>query len=273
VYPNDQVYENTYWDAPAHVEVTGDPSVTGILGVLAGPFHGLSLGASFRPPVPIHGEGTLTIEPTQMMEDFQVQVDGDRTEMELTLAPVLRVGARYDLSDLLGRTSDVELDYVWEGWSVVDEIVVTPDITTTATPPTGGDPIVIDVPEIRIRKDWEDVHALRFGAEVEVMEPVAVRAGYIYETNAIPERTASLDFANFGDRHVLTAGLGFRPIRAVEVNVAYAHVFQPDLLVDESEVRQTVTDPGTNPNVVGNGAYETSYDILTAGVTLRFNQF
>ncbi len=272
-YPNDQVYENTYWDAPAKVDVKGDPGVTGILGVLAGPFHGLSLGASFRPPVPIHGSGTLEIDRTQMMEDFQVVVDGNTTEMELTLAPVLRVGARYDLTELLGRTADVELDYVWEGWSVVDEIVVTPDISTTATNPASGAEIVMDVPAIHIQKDWEDVHALRFGAEVAVIDPVAVRAGYIYETNAIPEQTASIDFANFGDRHVLTAGLGVRPIRAVEINVAYAHVFQPDLVVDESTLKQTVTDPGTNPNVVGNGAYETSYDILTAGVTLRFNQF
>ncbi len=272
-YPNDQVVENTYWDAMATLDVQGEPTFTGIAGVIVGPFAGLSFGASVRPPIDMVAKGTLTTEESPMMKEFGVELEGDKATLELTMPMILRVGARYDLQPLLGRKADVELDYVMEGWSAFTDLTVTPEIKTKVTTPPGGlAPYEQDLPPIVVQKNWEDVHAIRLGGDVAVVEWLTGRAGYIYETNAIPSATAALDFPNFGDRHVVTLGAMVTPIPWLDVNVSYAHVFQPELVVTDSVVRQITTDAGQKGNVVGNGSYETSYDLFSVGVTARFSE-
>jgi len=272
-YPNDQVAENTYWDTMATLDVSGEPLFTGIAGVLVGPFSGLTFGASVRPAYDLVAKGTLKTDESPMMKEFGVEVVGDAATLELTMPMILRVGARYDLQPLLGRKADVELNYVLEGWSAFTDITVTPEIKTKITTPPGGlAPYEQDLPPIVMTKNWEDVHALRLGVESEVVSILTARGGYIYETNAIPEATAALDFPNFGDRHVVTLGAKLTPVDWLDVNLAYAHVFQPELVVDESEVRQITTDAGQTGNIIGNGTYETSYDVFSIGVSARFSE-
>lgn len=271
-YPNDQVVENTYWDAMATLDVQGEPTVTGIAGVIVGPFAGFSFGASLRPPIDLVAKGTLTTEESPMMKEFGVVLEGDKATLELTMPMILRIGARYDLQPLLGRKADVELNYVMEGWSAFTDLTVTPEITTKVTTPPGGlAPYEQELPPIVVPKNWEDVHAIRLGGDVEIVDWLTGRAGYIYETNAIPTATAALDFPNFGDRHVATVGAKITPIPWLDFNLAYAHVFQPDVTVTDSGVRQITTDAGQKGNVVGNGSYETSYDVFTIGASARFS--
>jgi hypothetical protein len=66
-YPNDQVVENTYWDAMATLDVQGEPTFTGIAGVIVGPFSGFTFGASVRPPIEMVANGTLTTETSPMI--------------------------------------------------------------------------------------------------------------------------------------------------------------------------------------------------------------
>jgi long-chain fatty acid transport protein len=102
-------------------------------------------------------------------------------------------------------------DYQFTGWAAFDEI-----------------PLEFERLGDRTREEgYQNTHALRFGAEYDVMDPLTVRGGYLYNTAAAPDEVVT-PLLPESDRHQFTIGLGWRPVEIAELNVSYQLLQQND---------------------------------------------
>ncbi len=239
---------------------------TGILGLTVLPFPGLAVGISYRPKVEFVAPGTLeTVAPEKLRKDSK-QV-GNGAELHLNFADMLRAGVAWDVTPRL----QLELDGVWERWSVLQEIRIrTIDITVKPTDYEPEHPIKVS--DIVFPHEFKDTYSARLGGEYAWFpERLSVRAGYLFETSAAPSKYVSVDFANWG-RHVASLG-GSLGLYGMWLDVAYAHHFVDTQTVTDSEVKQQLTPSiiagfdSPKPKVVGNGIYSAGMNIVS--VSLR----
>jgi long-subunit fatty acid transport protein len=174
---------------------------------------------------------------------------------------------------VLARPHDgwlVEIDLVYERWSVLRALTLEPHGIVIASDNLGTSK---PLPNIVLNKDLDDALSVRVGAERELVRGrLTARAGYLYETSAVPTASTSVDFPNW-ERHVVTVGASIAiPHTPATLDLAYAHHFLPARTVTASGIAQVVTpcltpgcaDPA--PTVVGNGRYTAALDVLSASV-------
>ena len=211
---------------------------------------------------------------------------------------------------------DVELDAVYEMNSRVkgQDVDFPPGqwIETLGVDGTPGVPVQFpapDTPPIFIQKQWKDQISLRAGGSYNFVPGLfSVSAGAHYENRGINPAFMQLDFWPL-QRVGLHAGFTVRLARAVDLNFAYAHIFQETLTVaapphdptgvagidkgvgvqaargqvlDPVEetpapnpdgvaaLRQNVTRAPKAPMIVNAGKYVSSIDVLSAGVQMHF---
>jgi long-subunit fatty acid transport protein len=255
-------------DALAHVDVASGFIPTAVLGVTARPTERVAVGASYRPRFTFDASGTLTTDLPAPAHAIGAHQIGTATGFSLPMPDVVRAG-------VLVRPRArwlVEADVVLERWSTLGAIELQPHGITIASDNLGTSKAL---PNIVFQKNFQDAFSLRVGGEHAVVPGrLAVRAGYLHETSAVPLASTSVDFANW-DRDVVTVGASVAiPRTPVTLDVAYAHHFLPTRTVSASGITQVVTPcltPGCTdpaPTVVGNGAYAASLDVLSA--SLRF---
>ena len=197
---------------------------------------------------------------------------------------------------------DLEVDVHWEGWSSIDQFDVDfgegAEIDVEINPVTGEHQIA-SLQDISLKKNWKDTWSVRIGGDVMVVPDVLwLRVGGFFETGAISKAYSALDFLSF-DRWGLSGGFTVVPYPGVELSAGYMHIFQEDrnLAEDESEVYQQrpanycdadtgyATGPDGHPNCdtrsyyngmpgapVGGGAYRSSFDILSLGLSIHWEK-
>jgi long-chain fatty acid transport protein len=106
----------------------------------------------------------------------------------------------------------VLLDYQFTGWSSFDVIPL--DFANDE----------LDTEQI---EDYENTNAVRLGVEYELNEALHLRAGYLFNEAAAPDATVT-PLLPEADRNHITAGLGWRIVPSVELNVAYQYINQND---------------------------------------------
>jgi len=147
---------------------------------------------------------------------------------------------------------------------------------------------IIDIGTIDINKNWHDTIAVRLGGDVNVVPDwLALRAGFFYETGAMPRRNAYLDalsLERFGPSFGFSLShWGF------ELSAAYVYVWQEPMVVteEESNVFQQMpagpcqppyTDPALcHPEYFGKpaapanaGTYISDYHVVTFALSYGF---
>jgi long-chain fatty acid transport protein len=165
-------------------------------------------------------------------------------ETEITMPAQFLAGVAVDVTDRLL----IKADYQWTGWSSFDSIP-------------------LDFEEDRLdrsqREDYENTHAVRVGGSYELTDAFTLRGGYLFNEAAAPDRTVTplLPEAN---RNHITAGVGWRALDYLKVNVAYQYLGQNDR---RGRVRGEL--PGEeNPTAekLNSGLY--SFDAHLIGTTL-----
>ncbi len=74
---------------------------------------------------------------------------------------------------------------------------------------------------------WENIKVIALGAEFKPKPAIALRAGYNYSDNPIPDDLSMFNVPAPGIvQHHVTLGFGFEPIRHVGVSLAYYHAFE-----------------------------------------------
>jgi long-subunit fatty acid transport protein len=258
-------------DSIANIDVSRGPGSTwtGVVGATVRPVPALSVGASFRPGFQFDGVGTLTSVPPGFASQLGVKQVGDAADLILSFPPVARLGAQYRVSPRLLA----EVDGAWEGWSVLQNVDIVPhDITIQSSV---GTPKPLTT--IHLTHNFVDAWSARVGADYVVLPHLlTLRAGYLWESSAIPSKDVGVDFANWG-RNAVSVGASVT-LWGATLDLAYAHHFVPTQTVTDSEIRQVTTpSPFDGPtrdtsSVVGNGTYEASYDIFSLGLTIPFDE-
>jgi len=77
---------------------------------------------------------------------------------------------------------------------------------------------------------WDDIKVLAVGSQFQATDKLALRAGYNYSDNPIPEENSFFNVsAPAIIQHHLTMGFGFEFHEGVEASVAYYHAFESEV--------------------------------------------
>ena len=271
------------------LEVSGvTPTV--IVGLRAQPIDPLTLSLSYRPRHSFSASGDLAIEFPPALEDL-VALTESGAHLEMTMPDVVRFGARWAFLSGGSEVADIELDIVYEAWSLTEQFDITFDGKIDLS-------IMNEqrrLPSVVMLKRFNDTLSFRLGGDVHVTDALTVRAGASYEG------AANSEFFSQGSTAPGYANIDFMPFRRIGVglggsyaigdwtfDLAWMHIFSPEFEETEGNVdvlfplwvcqdpqlaaQQAACDERTSSpfHAVNNGSYEVSYDLLSVGVTLNF---
>lgn len=160
-----------------------------------------SLALTYRSAVSVDLDGDFEISgippgfPAAPRSDFETEID---------FPAVVALGYGFQPSEKLRIGADVE----WVGFSDYESLPLDAGVNTLLLPA----PLV--------PQNWDDIWTFGVGADYQLSDEWALRAGYIFLESPIPDETFSPTLPD-ADRHVLSVGLGYER-GAHSVDVAYA---------------------------------------------------
>jgi long-chain fatty acid transport protein len=256
-------------DVTINLDVKDLFSPTGSAGVLLRPFRGLELGAMVRLPshAEMTGKAKAVFGPNVSKLNPHVTAPLlDPTEPSVSVTNdypwMFRLGARYVFYRGDEEKADIEVDFTYERWSAVSERTVKIDGKSLGKPmdPVSMDMRLADTYGVRIGGSY----LIRLARDLDL----TLRAGVFGESETNDVSATNLQF--LGPRRIgVAGGLGLR-WGWVRADVAYAHLFLPERIVNNSTV--TATDFGSKvPGpVVGNGVYNARVDALYVQLTATY---
>ncbi len=231
--------------------------------------RGFELGFSMMPGVSIEARGKARMRLPEHVYFDPVTIDPELPGAvgSFEFPWVVRGGIRYRDP---GDRFDVELDTVWEGWSVMKDIRVSPtEPTFYRNVPAMGD---VEVVSNSMPRNFQDTWSLRLGGSIHPLPWLVVRTGGYYETGASPD--AYLTVANpDSDKWALALGTGF-VLGAWEIDLGYMHVFQAtrDIASARSLVTQTIPNNPKDAPTIGGGRYESRYDLIGLSLLVHLDR-
>ena len=222
----------------------------------------LRLGASVQLPFYVRSSGTVA---TRLPSDPQfdgAQVVGNQIDVNLDLPLVVRAGAELRPT----KHFRVEVGYDYERWSQQDKLEFIPrGVSIDHVAGIGK----YELRAMHLDRGMQDTHSLHVGGEYDVLpKRLTVRAGYLYESSAVPDAYLSVITPD-GDKHLLAIGGAVR-LGSWRLDVAYGHFFQADRYIRNSKSLQLNPIEPSIVVAVGNGLYAVSSDVLSLGFEKRF---
>ncbi len=227
-------------------------------------------------PAWMHATGDIKIDRIEQQTAFtpeQLEIKGSGARLDLTIPPTARAGIRYRHMKGDHESFDLELNVVWEAWSMMESM----DVELDGLLPSYF-AVETQVEDISIQRRWSDTVSVRLGGtwNAESM-PLSMSAGGFVENGAVPNNYSHLDFPSF-DRVGLGLGVHGK-LMGVELALSYSHVFQQDREVDEAhskvfQIRPVTPCPDHCDGYTGvpsnAGLMETSFDIIGASAQVAF---
>ncbi len=220
-------------------ELKGDGDAWGYnFGLLLKPTENLRIGANYRSPFNLrikNGDVTLSnINPAYpgLPSPYLPAPSNTKGSATIAMPATFALGAAYTMGKLT-----VEADADWTFWHSFGSLPITiqnqvPTLYSTENP-----------------KRWNDVVALRLGAEYRVTDPLAVRAGFVYDPSPVPADTMGPELPD-SNRLNYMAGAGYK-IGKVTIDGAFMYIDKKD---------RTVNNPQFNGTWTGN-AWLASLDV------------
>lgn len=221
--------------------VYGNIDVSGLnfagfqLGVLWKPVPTLGLGFSYRNKVTMEGEGTTDSKNPLNGEPVSVP-----TIMEFPTPHNFRVGLAWTtLQEKLLLAAEFKYLMYAEAFETLKTTTTRNGMTSTTETPT----------------HWKDAYNVYLGAEYTLSKLLRLRGGYIMATSATPEEYAKQFMAPPGVSHCGTAGIGFKLLEDLNVDLAAAYV------VLQSEI-DTATPDNSGVGTYASHGYELSLSAM-----------
>lgn len=260
------------------------------VGVLVDPVHWLTVGASIQPPISYEAEGSITTDFQGHAWSSFLEGAQDCTDLPgisesgpsftdpdvrflLTVPLIARAGLLVRPMDKL----EVEAAWVYEGWHVLDQVIITDMdllIDTKDNPLIQGDALVTN--DIVLPTYYEDAWSARLGLEYDFNKTFTGRMGGYYETSGIPNKTQGVSFVD-GSKYSGSLGGSVRR-GGWSLDLAFAKTWLTPRTIDDSELRQLylqvdLADPSNsavvNGKVVGNGDFKSNLTFGSVGLTWR----
>lgn len=199
----------------------------------------LDLGLSYRSKISLTYKGEVETKAPQHLKPYLPHGD---ISLDIDLPPILVIGIARTFFDRL----TVETDFYWIGWSTYDNLYADferfiPKIFAKYVAP--------------IPRDYHNVFTYSIGMKYLLNPAIILRAGYMYDTSPVPERTCDPILPD-ADRNEISIGIGYQGQR-YNLELTYYAV-----LVKERRV--------TN-NIYGfNGKYESFVNLISLNFDYRF---
>lgn len=189
-----------------HIEATAKPadgefSAQGVgagasIGMMLRPTENLNIGLVWRSPLTVStsGSGELLLNPPNVTP---VDVEHDQNWPQAA-----SIGVAYRVTPTLRFSAQAD----WTDWSRVESIVV-------EFP--GRDALRQEYDE-----DWNDNYAFHIGGEFNATPSLDLRAGYTFDTPAVPERTIERQYLD-GYKHCIGAGVGYAITKRWRIDTAF----------------------------------------------------
>ena len=275
-------------DLVTKVDMSDRVGFSALVGAWVRPLPFLEIAASARVvPVWIDAEGDAEfIGTSNSLFANMVEPASVRAQLSYTMPVTVQVGVRY-IHEKAGReVFDIELDFVWEQWSVLDAFRFGfGGRLVQLTAPDRDDPSItrvadeIRVDDFRLPRNYRDTYSLRLGGSWNVLpEHLTLSAGLLWESAAQPEAYTMVDFASY-ERLGVAFGVSGR-WKGLELSLSYAHVFllPRNVCPSEGRIFEQRLDPLRNGKmldgpVVNAGHYEGAYDVISVGLQVHFDAF
>ena len=271
--------ENPDFSTPAQLEAS-DLQPTGIVGVTWEIDRAFELALSARMPMWYTAKGKVVTEFPEAMEPLDPGLNDDNLTIEISEPLVMRFGARFNYVEGDKEIFDLELDVVYEAWSIQDEFKLTFDGEITLFGADEGKPLGTVI----LAKRWEDVLSFRLGSDINVTDWLTLRIGGFFESSTTPNSTTNLDYIPFA-RIGVGGGATFKA-GDFDFTLGFQYIYQPDREVSDSEFHTVIPlndcpapfdDPDHCPtdddgnlrapsDPQGNGKYTSSFMTFALGI-------
>lgn len=174
-----------------------------------------SIGGFYRSPVSLdlHGESEVNIAGAP-------DIGPSRTNLPVMLPQ--QIGLGYAVRPV--EPLKIEFNVIWTDWNALDRFRV-----------GSSNPVFNDS---RIPADWQSGFTYRLGGQYELNDHWAVRAGYAYADNAIPEATFT-PIVPDSQYHLAALGLGYTADRW-SLDLAYQLIYRQTRDIADSTLSPTI---------------------------------
>ena len=247
-------------------------------GLLVEPREWLSFGLSAQPPISYLGEGELNVDFSDHSWQELGLIEGDVfTDENVTMAIVVPWVVRAGVAVRPIAPLEIELDGVYEGWHVMQDVVISEMDLEIATADYLDDAVITN--DIILVAGYRDAWSVRLGAEYDINDTFRGRLGGYYETSAIPDSSQGVGMVD-GNKFAVMGGAG-ADVGSFSFDVAVARSFLADRDIDDSALTMLVlevdmADPESsevvNGKVVGNGHFSSHLNFLSLSATWHFGR-
>jgi long-chain fatty acid transport protein len=178
-------------------------------------------GITYRSYSNIDLEGTADVSPE--MKDWNNQHVGSTTAVDTPDS--IQLGVEYKVTPKF----KVEADIVRTFWSRIESYTVAFDNYLLQSNVSPGQ-IPGAIAEAPFQRDWKDTWQYRLGAEYQLNEKVALRAGYYYDPTVVPEDTFDVLWPD-SDKHVFSGGVGLN-FGKVTVDTVVQYILINEVTID-----------------------------------------
>ena len=249
--------------------------LSGNIGVLIEPpDKRWAVGFTYQPPIEFDTEGYMAADFSENFyhKDIELISDAesrdDTVYMVITMPTIIKAGGLVRPTD----NSEIEVAFVWEGWKVVEEFLITDVDMVVGVNSELFEDIVVG-PEVILPASYLDAWSVRLGGEIDAFDTWTFRAGGLYETAAIPESTQGIslvDGVKFGYGAGLTKGFG----HGLDLDLGWFQSFIRERQLEGTEVYAIAVDPLSGEisegRVVSDGLLRANITFFGAGVVWNF---
>jgi long-chain fatty acid transport protein len=200
------------------------------VGLLLKPTENFRIGANYRSPFTLHlKNGDVTIantSPAYLSGGLGATPSNTKGSATLSLPATFALGAAYTMGKLT-----VEADADWTFWHSYGSLPITIQNSTPTLFSTNA------------QKTWKDVCALRLGAEFRVIDPLALRAGFVYDPTPAPASTMGPELPD-ADRLNYMVGAGYK-VGPLTIDGALMYIAKKDRTVNNQSVAAMTGFNGT----------------------------
>ena len=224
------------------------------LGLKWKPRPDLSFGVAYRSEITLNIDGNANFLATTPTGNTLIGINAPTTDTRtratstasttITLPDSLTLGVAWQPTDKW----TLEFDAERTGWSSFNNLNI--QFNSQQMSHFNNNPIPLN---------WKDVWAYKFGGQYALTKNIDLRAGYMYDTNPIPDATLSPILPD-SDRHSFSFGSGIH-VDNVTIDMAYMYTYFEDRTVNNQNMA-TLTGE--------NGTFKSDVHLFGANVSVKF---